>query len=414
MQGAAPIIVKPKKRGKSEAAQLKKYENSVVKKKPTREAKPTRKKELKHPRDASIDARLSLEQGVTVSTSRESLEGSHKRKRDAESLTQLLPLRENHNRTTLSIRINRAPPPLNRVEDSEQEGELYKQLVGVNAFLYKQRNETISPLEELACLGLLSTQAIPVREKQSRMANQLEADADFMRRQLQQLSRSTDGVEAPPHNAMVVIKDGVKKSRPHEKATGKTVLVKLGVLIGSLNYAFGYERRASCDHKEYVFNAYERDLAERREKFFLHDAIDEETPFRSPPARFRMFRELVEKNMARYKDRASLPHRASSSVPKSDLETLNRDYFTKYRKRPREGEQTCFKGTRCLFYIVGGYIGLAFYTQSQCDAGTVVENALCIDCLLQKWTLQCVDNIADARPQTVPFNHFSVMVGPGE
>jgi hypothetical protein len=407
---------KSKKRGKNEAAQQRRYEHSVVSKKPTKAAKePRKKKDQKNALDASIDKRRAREMGVTISTERESLE-CRKRKRDQEnSVTQLLPQRGKQTREALSIRANRtpsAPRPSQRVESGAQEGELYKQLVGVNAFLHKQRNETASPLEELACLGLLSSQALPVNEKQARMASQLEADAEFMRRQLEQLSRAEPSA-TPPQNTMLLTK--VSRTPQGKKA----VLVKLGLLFGTLNYAFGYERRASYDHKEYVKGASERDLQERRERFFLRDALEEETPFGSPPCRFKMFRELQAENLERYRGRGTAPVRDSASVPRSDLEMVNRAYIAQFRRRPRDGEQTCFKGTRCLFYTARTdhslrYVGRAFFTEKQVAAWDASPETLCIDCLLQKWTLQCLDNIANELPQTVPINHFSVIVGAGE
>lgn len=410
-----------KKRAKNDAALKKRYEASVVTNKkplrPPKEAAPRKVKDMKNPRDVSIDA-----EGARALDAVLNQNGKRSAAAQEALVTRLLPARADQSRDNLSIRANRTPQtprPENRVE--ENSNDLYRELIDVNAHLYRQRAEGTFALEDLVRLRLLSPQALTPSDKQARQASQLARDADFMRAQLEQLARAPPLAEAAaqPQNTSVLTKEAVRAAR-----LGKPVLVKVGLVFGALNYAFGYERRASSDHRDFVQTEYARDKAARRARFFAGDALDDAVPYRSAPARFKMFRDLQAANLARYRHRMALHGETLERLPRADLELVNRAYITRFRRRPRADQQLCFRGVRCRFYTFPTdaalrYVGRAFFTERQLAGGEAAcaaanPQALCIDCLLERLTLQCLDNIANERPQTQPLNHFSCIVGEGE
>jgi hypothetical protein len=436
----------------SEEQQWKKYERSVMREKPVKQAKATRRvAELKQTRHVSVNERAMAEDGgMQLGTTREAFE-SKKRARTNERLapsdgaenkqhslvTDLLPTRATQTRNNLEMA--NSHDEASTSSESAADGELYKQLISVNAHLYRERNESVFPLEGVISLGLFSAQAMSPDEKQERAASQLAGDFDFMRAQLQQLARLPPLTSGQPQrpNTMILSReqDGqstTKRRRPNEPGDVKPATVKLTTTFGSFNFAFSYEKRASNEHKKFTFAEFDRRQAEMRRLFFLNDPLDDETPFGSPPYRFKLFRQLQAENMERFKAKDRVPLDASSTHPKSDLETVCRAHITTFRRRPRDGQQLCFNGTRCLCFLFRTdpalrYIARAFFTERQLeemrdeDPSLSCEttqrrhpSAVCIDCLLHRWTLNCIDNIANEVYQTVPINHFTVKVGEGE
>jgi len=451
-----------KKRGKNESSQLKKFEHSVLKEKPAKPAKESRRvAELKQPRHVSIDERRTAEMGLSMNTTREGFEAK-KRARVVERAggggaevqhalaTTLLPARQNQTRAALGARPGRGAAP------RPEGGEMYRELLSINTELYAEREETTFPLEGLVSIGLFSAHALSLNEKQERAGVQLAQGPDFMRAQLHQVDRfgigacggggGEQGGRLQPPNTMVISRGGgsdAKRRRIDDGSGGgaatdpdpaerhQAASVKLSTTLGGpVNFAFLYEKRASNEHKKYTFSEFDRGRAEIRAHFFLNDPLDDEVPYGSPPYRFKLFRELQAANYAQYKARIEAPRDAASHFPRPELEVINRAYITHYRKRPRDGEATCAHGTRCRFYLFRTdpalrYVGRVFLTPRQANAARAREEEegdtaraasplLCIDCLLCKWTWECVDNIANEVQQSVPMNHFSVIVGEGE
>lgn len=421
-----------KKRTKNEALLLKRYESSVTSQKPVRQQKETKKSpDKKNPRDVSIDAMAVEALGVTSNTERDHhhQDGASKRRRgDDTHATQLLPMRDAQTRDTLDIRANRtpnAPSPSGGHEAAAEEdggGGLYSELIRVNTELYRQRNDTTFALQDLVRLGVLTPHAQPVGLKRVQAAHQLSKDVDFMRNQIEQLAHGRTTAAPPPaqpRNTMVLAKSVSKKSGLVSNGGGKPVQVKMSLLFGPINYSFGYEKRASSDHREFVAREWERDREERKRRFYLGDSVERDVEFQSLPHRFKLFRQLLQTNVARFASRTTLHANTTALVPRTDLETVSRAHLTASRKRPKEGEQKCFRGTRCVGYSVGTdptlwYTMKAFYTQRQQEQAYYNGEALCADCYMYTWTLQCLDNIANERVQKVPLNHFTVIVGEGE
>jgi hypothetical protein len=208
-----------------------------------------------------------------------------------------------------------------------------------------------------------------------------------------------------------------------------TSSVKISLMFNEINDIFRYERRASIDHKKFIFNLYDENKAERTRNFFINDQLEDETPYLSVPSDFKLYQNLKKANWEKYQAREESMRDAASLVPKPDLEEVNREYIKLFRLRPKKGQELCSQGTRCYFYTFSSdpevrYIGQVFRTQRQqyeyektrADLITknVDNNHLCIDCLLARWTKECMDNIAKERSQKLPINHFTVIVGEGE
>jgi hypothetical protein len=438
------------KKSSNPATTRKKYENSINAPVPVKQQKDQRKvTELKNPRDTNIDKEEAAKMNIQFGTTREAF-SSLKRKADPDDCkqsqhghaTHLLPQRKNQNRDTLSIRGN--------VVGIEEGDDLRKQLIARNEVFHSQRGETTFALEELVSLNLLSTRTPTIDDRQRSLANQYrERDENFMKSQLIQLSRSSlsPNILANPSpttvttpstsTAVTVTREVTKKRRVTKKeddvgggGTVSTASVKISFMFNGLNDIFCYERRASIDHKKYIFGLYDADKKAREEEFFKDDRLEDETPYFSLPSQFKLFHNLVEVNMKKYQARARSTENASSMVPKTNLEEINRDYVRQFRMRPRPGQQLCSMGTQCYFYTFSPdpevrYIGQVFRTPSQLDAYNKSRewwinsdkfdcNVLCIDCLLVKWTKECMDNIAKERSQKLPINHFTLLVGEGE
>lgn len=392
------------------AAKRKKYEQELVKPREVPVRAPARKMtELKNPRDVSLELGVAHDLGVTIDTTREAFATAGDRLREHATANTLLPERAQQTRALLTLGANRGLPS-GTIEDAPPD-DLYAQLIRVNRRLYEERNAAPQPLEALAAHGLLSPHLQSLDARQERMADELEASADFIAEQLRQLTRGTALPPPPPQTA------------PTEEASATQPggsSVKLSLLFGTMNYVFGYERRASNTDRKQLFAAHDADQAQRRARFFADDPLDETTPCGAPPAAFKLFRQLRAQHAARFAGRDAALRDASRLVPKSDLELVARTHITRFRQRPRAGQQRCFNGTRCLFATfsrepAAQYVGAAFFTPRQLAAGGAEgADALCIDCLLKKWTLQWMDNIAKSVQQKSPINHFGVLVGDGE
>ncbi len=389
-----------RKREKNDAALLKRYETSVTSRKPARQPKETKKTpDKKNPRDVSVDP---------VAVDAFGLSGKN---RDRAVSLQLLPERSAQTAATLDLRGDETPP----AEDSS----LYRDLVQVNIDLHRRRNNGPASLQDLVRLGLLSPIAVPQGVKRVHACQQLEQDTAFMRSQLRQLTTSDQQQQQQPSNTMVVGRSVTRKGALSQN--GRAAQVKLSLLFGPINYAYGYEKRASYDHREFVGREWDRERAERQHAFFCGDPLadDEGGEWRGEPLRFKLFRQLTEACRTRYEQRHTALRDTNRLVPRPELETVNRAQITEARTRPKKGEQLCFNGTRCVGHGIGSdqslwYTMRAFYTKKQRENGHYDPMALCVDCYFSKWTVQCTDNISHEREVSLPFNHFGVRVGPGE
>lgn len=399
----------------------------------------------RNPRDASIDGAAARDMGVTM-TQTEAVGGAMPLKRKRADNTTLLPLRENQSRASLSIRAMR-DPRLNVVEQATGDGETYKQIFLCNKHLHAERppDQTTRPLQDLVRLRLLSPHALSPGEKQARVVDQEARDIEYMAQQLRQINHTVndggfngmdvegggggDGagpsfvdMRNQPANTMILARGGTGKKTRLEQAQGKPSQMRLSLVFGPINYPFGFEKRTSVDHHEFVLSESERDQAEKQRRFFRGDPLNEQVPYRSAPYQFPRFRESRAANMERFRRRNELPQRSLEMVPRPDCEEVDRAYIrTEYRRRPRDGEQLCSNGVRCLFNAfrdpTARYVGRAFYTPSQQNNPEVYQrlpDALCIDCQLQVWTLAVIDNLAMEKPQCTPMNHFTVKVCEGE
>jgi len=387
----------------------------------TKATRETRKlSDLKNPSNMTVDERREDELGL------------RKRARDEETAhpSQLVAARADQNRASLGARVNRVGG--GEEPEAGEPSDLFQKLFRVNTEMYKKRNDQAFPLERLVGMGLLSSQLQTLDERQALMAAQSHADVDFMAAQLQQLHVNT---ALPPRQLQQQQQHQLeqqqqlqpaskKKKKNTEDATSSSV-VKLDMIFGPLNYPFGYEKRQTGEKRDHVFGAWDREAAERQAAFFHDDQLEQETPFCLRPTQYKMFRELQTRMTQKYRERDRLMADASRQMPRVDLEEVAREYITEARYRPRDGMQTCFNGQLCLFYTFSSdpnarYVGRAFYTPAQRErmkrGEAIADNAegLCIDCLLKKWTQQHDDNVRKEFAPRTCFNHFTVLVGPGQ
>jgi hypothetical protein len=391
-----------KEKSKKKLTELhKKYEATINKEPFAKPVKDVRKiTDLKNPRHVTLDEEEANEIGLTLQNTRDAFE-SKKRKRDQQ--LQLVPLRENQKKTTLSIRANE--------EGAEEPTDIYRNIMLINSKNHQERIKKVLPLEHLATLGLLTTQKKSIDERQQSMSTQLKENCDLMRDQLIQLTHHGESALLPSASSSssasgITLKREVpnKKRRPNENPNSMNV--KLCLMVGQQSRPFGYTRCASSDQKTYTFQLFDTEKDELRMKFFQSDPLEDETPFGSLPTSFNLFHRLTRENRAKYESRNTAA--ASSLVPRTPLEYLNREQIKqKYRRRPPVNAPTCINGTRCLFYTFTMDPDVRY-------VGGVFAELLCYDCFLARLTLEVMDNISKERSQEFPINQFSVIVGEGE
>ena len=417
-----------------------KYEKSLMTKQPEKKQKDTRKMTgLKDPCVLSMDRQRAADMDVDVAITNESTVGL-KRKADHAPCTQLLPLRAHQTLGTLSIHAGRSHVAAENDADTvlDSETDLHRELIKTNEQLYRQRNHTTFPLDALVNLGMLSSQTPTVDARQNALSVQFTQSEQFMRDQLLQITRlpisSSDAQsEAMTNNSnsrsLVLTREVNKKRRVGGGEEGETPIastVKMGHIFGPLNFKCSYARRASNEYKKFIYPIYDRDKERITREFFLDDALEDDVPAGSLPCRFKLFQSLLAANQRKYQQHEAVMRDASANQARSSLEAVNRCEIRKYRYRPRPGDALCFNGTRCYFYTYCSdpdvrYVGRVFRTPGQLEllknGGTLpqrTENLLCIDCILAAWTKKNAENTNKDRAPSLPFNHFTVMVGKGE
>jgi hypothetical protein len=368
------------------------YATTLNKEPITKTVKSTRKvTDLRDPCSATIDEEKAREMGINIRNTRESIESTKKRSLSA---AQLIPLRENQTKETLCVRLN--------TQGAEEPENIYKNIMLINARLYEDRNNKVLPLEQMVMLGALTPQQKSLDDRQRSMAEQLNENSQLMQDQLKQLNhhgREVLSSQTVASNKEVIVK---KRRINNESKTS----VKINLLLDQTIRPFGYTRFASNDQKTFTFDLFDTDKDALRREFFQSDPLEDETPYYSLPIRFNMFRKLTEQFGEQYARR--MDDIETTLVPKTPLK-----YFTKesikqnYRRRPRNKEQVCVNGTRCLFYTYTNDPDIRYI-------GVVFADEICYDCFLAKMTLQVMDNISKECSQKSAINFFSVIVGEGE
>lgn len=409
--------------------------------------------DLKNTTDVTVDSVKAKSLGMNAGTTRDTYEATKKKRLlvdvDSEQkavVRKLIPKRANQTKNTLAIyNIHGKENDYSRgIDGSTGSTDIYSELRNVNSLIHqKERNMTQFPLEKLVTLGLLTAHVPSLNDRQYSMSRQFKEDADFMRNQLEQLTRTqkaqpvTTLVKTTPTTARsnkktTLIRSIHQQQQQQQQLTISetkqgnpkltSVTVKLGLLCGNLATDFGYRRSSSKTQINHIFKEFDDDKERRRREFFQSDPIEDETPFCSIPSRYHMFEELREQNAEKNKKHDEVMKDQSLMVAKSDLEVINRDDFLEYRRRPRTGEAICLEGTNCLFYTITNdpdlrYIGRVFYTPNQAklvETGQFEREGLCIDCLLFRWTLHVQELSEKVIAQKVAINHFTVMTGVGQ
>ncbi len=400
----------PKKRTKRADEKLQsKYVKSIVEgdRRPV-SATATRKEQARKPTEPKTPSALSVDARAAAALLQ--VEG------EAAPL-QPVPRRENQTTAALGVRLNRGLHSVVAQEDDDEAmevelpaGDLQRELFRVNAFMHARRPQPVAPLEELAQLGLLSSQVESLDQRQDAMAAQCNrhlVDRAFVASQLSQLHR--EGDQAPLHRSGG---DGTtvaaeeprrrKKTAKTEEGGAEPGMAKLSLVYGPLTFTLQYRK-----HHEW-----EADFARRQERFFRDDALEPQTGHCVAAHRFAMFRELTRQNMARYQARDAPLRQAA---PKRALETVCREEMTAARRRPVAGEPLCARGQRCCFYQFSTdpqvrYVGRVFRPEHEAQQ----REPLCVDCVLQQWTLRHARNVMQKLETREPFNWFTVQVGPGQ
>ena len=436
-RGTPKKAKKPSVSTLSKESKTKKYRDDIKTERRTKQQKSARKiTELKNPTDVTMDSQKAKdEMGMVIGTTRESF-ASAKRKRVESDQHQravarkLIPKRENQTKNTLAIQGIHGKLTDFNLTDQPSENSLAMELIDINLHYHKERNITQFPLEKLVSLGLLTAHVPSIPDKQASMSRQLAEDENFIRTQLEHLTGNTTkhiGEGESVTKLPVTTKEATKTGNRSVSSIKKTVTpgsqssatVKLSLVAGSMETVLGYKRNSSASQKCSTFEYFDRDKIERGDACFLLDPLEDESPFGGLPTSNNMFQEMRAENIEKYEKRGESMKKQSSLVGKPDLEEINRDYFTKYRRRPRSGEAICLNGTNCLFYTYSNdpeirYIGRVFLTPNEEKRATKKSDGLCIDCLLFKWTLHVNEMKEKSIPQSHPINHFGVLVGVGQ
>lgn len=179
---------------------------------------------------------------------------------------------------------------------------------------------------------------------------------------------------------------------------------------------------------------YYADCMERMANFFIDDQLeplppnaDPKTPQHRPPRSFAVYQEAEQQFRARFDERLSVFRETASRVPKLDDEPpITKEWIHSYRLRPCSGDELCSRGTSCCFNVYGKkdamrYIGRVFETprevheKNKSDQPYVRnKQRLCIDCLLESWTIATQETVASGRTPVAQRNHFTVLCEPGQ
>lgn len=178
---------------------------------------------------------------------------------------------------------------------------------------------------------------------------------------------------------------------------------------------------------------YYMDCMERMNRFFIDDQLEEayldtSVPHQHrPPRDFAIYRETESQLKMRFQERLSILKDSASRVPKFDDEPpITKQWINSYRLRPSTTDELCSRGTECLFNCSKKdnmrYIGRVFETPREVKekrdspSSPYIRNTnrLCIDCLLDAWTIGTYEAVASEKACLVQRNFFTVLCEPGQ
>lgn len=384
------------------------------------------------------DDKIEDPTAITINEQKKTAMGLNKRSRhDMEQATELMPLPNYQTKETLTIK------------KAADIGDMYEgmgndtcyQLFRMNMDMHKARQRHNFPLEELIEAQILIPNIMSLDERQNHEAKQSQVDILFVADQFVQLHHNKeDDKIGQSHLSNKLLKmnkekengdedhgggGGPNKKRKKNQGEGN-VTVKLKTVFNRFEYSFSYESPDKGIDRSALALQHRIDKTNRLESLYMNDVIEVETPFCLAPKRYKMFRQLVECNIEKYRNRTKILENASTSVPLTDLEEISREYITFYRQKPSDRDaQLCFNGQNCVCYTFSmdpliRYIGLSFFTERQLEQKKRGEplthniEGLCIDCLLREWTLKHANNISREHQPICAFNHFTVIVGEGQ
>ncbi len=197
---------------------------------------------------------------------------------------------------------------------------------------------------------------------------------------------------------------------------------KLNQVWGTTYHSFGYNRRIPKELKLGIDRAYIGEKVKIFKLCYDYDCIEPDVEFGSIPSNSRMFNKIKDTHYMKYKCADKVVLDSAKMIPRSPMETIDRAYFRKYRRKPEPNEQVelCSSGIRCMFMLIvrnkhQAYIPRVFRSPDEIKY-KVVHNTekLCIDCLLKLWTKVHDQNVSHEIEVQRPFNYFSVKVGPRE
>jgi hypothetical protein len=392
-----------------------------------------------------------------------------------EQPTQLVPLREKHTRDTLGVNAQHTDErPEPRVMPP---GSLYEQMRETSSRLYQQRNTRIMPMEELVRQGLLSVNLLTIQQRQDALAGEIRGSTNFVLDQISQINNplfvtmtnaaalnsisnnnnnqrllltNSGNIVHPPLLQGKTLKSTKKTKKNVETmciddasaspmdldlpnnnnatpngSAGPATQVKLSIGFTYNDHAFGYERRQDGEKRDFCFATFDKDREQRRTEFFKDNQLEGDTKFSVRPMKFHMMREMCEEYATQFEQRDTVMSSASPMVGRVPFEVVSRAYIRRYRFPPTDGQQLCYNGTQCRFFVASPdpnirYIGRAFFTERQeeqlrrgepLDAN---QCGLCIDCLLLDFTRRQTTNGSRQDAPLTQFNHFGVIEGPGE
>lgn len=315
----------------------------------------------------------------------------------------------------------------------------------------RNRNSVALPLDELAENGFLAVNNECIDEVLRYVSSEFNDDIAYL---ASKRVTSSPAQRAPGGDKASAASRGGGGGGSDPKDLS---VKKLNFPFGNAYKSFGYGRRTSKGQSFRIKALRNSVRLQRFLKFYEDDELEEETDFHQLPDDFKMFREYIAKNKARYKRKDEVLCHSGTLTPKVSQESVPLHHILRYLQPPTgaDDEQLCSNGKDCVSNTYSPdrnvcYISQAFYTPLEEQAcrlhpflkHRVFENRaavidrepensdedddeeenplignkhrLCYYCLTRLWTFQAAWNIRHEVVPEKPMNYFTVQCEQGQ